>query len=66
MSAASLKKWMAQNDKTVVDIASALSLHPNTINNYLKGKPVHRSTQALLSSLISKPLPVRGKEPAFS
>jgi transcriptional regulator with XRE-family HTH domain len=62
MTAAKLKKWMEQNGKTVVDIAAALSLAPNTVSNYLKGKPVHRSTQALLNSLVGSPTPGRRKE----
>ena len=66
MTSQDLKKWMEQNDFTVVDIASVLKLDPKTVMNYLSGKRVHRSTENLLSSLIDRPTPERRKIPAFS
>lgn len=57
MSAALLKHWMESNDKTAVDIASALQISPATVSNYLKGKRVHRSTRAALERLILAPGP---------
>lgn len=51
MSATDLKKWMEKNGKTVVDIAAALQIHPNTVSNFLKGKSVHRGTRAALERL---------------
>jgi transcriptional regulator with XRE-family HTH domain len=66
MNAARLRKWMDQNNKTIVDIASLLRLAPGTVSNFLKGKNVHRSTLNLLSSLTKdadKPSAARRKEP---
>lgn len=46
MSAAELDKWMKKYNVTAVDIASALKMHPTTIDKFLKGAPVRRSTIA--------------------
>ena len=48
-----LKKWMRVNDKTIIDIASALRIAPQTVTNYLKGKNVHRSTKAAIERLLA-------------
>lgn len=52
MSVSDLKKWMERNEMTPIDIAAALKIHPNTVNNFLKGKRVHRSTRAALERLV--------------
>lgn len=52
MKPVGLKEWMQLNGKTVVDIATALHIHPNTVYRYLHGKPVHRSTEVAIERLI--------------
>jgi plasmid maintenance system antidote protein VapI len=46
------KEWMERNDLTPIDIAAALRIHPNTVLNYIKGKVVLRSTQAMLERFV--------------
>lgn len=40
-----IKRWMKTVDKTPVDIASDLRMSPQTIQKYLSGRRVLRSTQ---------------------
>lgn len=40
-----IKNWMQRVDKTPVDIAAALHMSPQTIQRYLDGKSVLRSTR---------------------
>jgi DNA-binding transcriptional regulator LsrR (DeoR family) len=58
MSATKLAEWMKAKDKTAVDIAAALKIHPITVQRYLKGKKVQRIIQAQLENLVaSDPIP---------
>ncbi len=52
MSATELKTWMDDTGKTVIDIASVLKISPSTVVRFLRGLPVHRSTQAALERLV--------------
>ena len=54
MSGADLKKWMKQNDKTVVDVASATKIHPQTVQRFIDGKSVHASTRESFRRLITE------------
>lgn len=51
MSAADFKKWMERNELTVLDIAHALQIHPQTVYRFLQGKRVQRSTKAAIERL---------------
>lgn len=48
MSANLLKQILSMTGKTVIDVAAATKIHPNTINRYLKGDRVNPSTEAAL------------------
>ena len=52
MSAIDLKNWMERNSKTTIDVASLTGLSLSTINRYLDGAGVNRSTQRLLDQLV--------------
>jgi hypothetical protein len=54
MSATELRSWMKKHDVTEVDIAAALKIHPVTVQRYLKGKSVHRSTKAALERYVAE------------
>lgn len=59
MSASELRAWMDKNDKTVINIASDLSLSVDTVRRYLKGESVNRSTQKLIESLLKQDPPTK-------
>ncbi len=61
MSVNDFKAWMDRNNKTTVDIASITGFNPNTIDRYLKGENVHRSTRRVLESLITQQVQPAGK-----
>lgn len=52
MKAAKLKEWMEKTGNTPIDVASITKVHPNTVNNFLAGKSVHRSTEAAFDRLV--------------
>ncbi len=62
MSVEKLKAWMEKHGKTVVDVASLTKIHPNTVNRYLRGEAVHRSTEAALERLVRE-VPGKGEGP---
>ncbi|TXH13499.1 MAG: hypothetical protein E6R03_11225 [Hyphomicrobiaceae bacterium] len=53
MTPSLLRKWMTENDKTAVDIASATKVHPQTVQRYLDGKSVRRIIVDALTRLVS-------------
>ncbi len=53
MKAAELEKFMKENDVSAVDIASALKMHPVTIERFLKGESARRSTKAAFERFMS-------------
>jgi hypothetical protein len=53
MKPSELKKWMAKNDITPVDIAAALKINPRTVERFLMGENVHRSTRAGLTHYVN-------------
>jgi transcriptional regulator with XRE-family HTH domain len=48
MSADALKRVMTATGKTVIDISASTKVHTSTIERFLKGNRVHRSTLAAL------------------
>lgn len=52
MKAIELKKWMEQNDKTIVDVASVAKTHPQTVQRFLNGRNVHRATLEAFKRLV--------------
>lgn len=53
MKAADLLRWMKENDVRDVDIASALKMHPVTIQRFLKGESARRSTVAAFERFVA-------------
>jgi predicted site-specific integrase-resolvase len=58
MSTEVLKNWMQQTGMTVVDIASRLSIDPDTVRRYLKTGRAHRSTLEAYKRLVNS-MPVK-------
>lgn len=54
MSAIVLKQALELTGKTIIDVAAATKIHPNTISRYLKGEKVNRSTETLLEQWVQK------------
>lgn len=58
MSASDLKRWMKENGKNEIDIASVLKVNPITVKRFLSGKRVQPIIQAALESMVkSTPAP---------
>ena len=53
MTPATLRKWMLENDKNDIDVASMLKITPHTVRNYLSGKKVRRSTNEMFRRLVA-------------
>lgn len=52
MSGKDLKKWMEQNGKNSIDVASATKTHPQTVQRFLDGKEVRRTTMEAFRRLV--------------
>lgn len=66
MDKVEIRKWMQVVDKTPVDIASDLRMSPQTIQNYLSGKRVLRSTRKAIEDHLKAIMtpPQKGSEVA--
>lgn len=54
-----LRKWMDENGKNEVDIASAVKVHPITVSRFLKGVPVRRIILDALTRLVNETPPTK-------
>lgn len=56
MKSFELQRWMKLNDKTVVDVASATKVHPQTVQRFLKGLTTRPSTREAFRRLVFESL----------
>jgi predicted transcriptional regulator len=54
MSTTDLKRFLQTTGMTVVQLAVAANVHPQTVYRFLKGKRVHPATLTCLQSFVSK------------
>jgi len=52
MQAADLKRWMEENGKTVIDVASLAKVSLNTVNSFLAGRRVRPVVAAAFERLV--------------
>lgn len=54
MKAVELKRFLDAQGLTVVDVAAATKISPNTIYRFLRGLSIHRGTLFLLESYVKQ------------
>lgn len=48
-----LEDWMQRNEKTAIDIASMLKIHPVTVQRFLTGKRIQPIILQALKNMVS-------------
>lgn len=54
MSSTEFKTFLEQAGLTVIDVAAATKIHPQTITRFLRGGRVHSSTRTLIEQFVAK------------
>lgn len=54
MSATEFKSFLERAGLTVIDVAAATKIHPQTVTRFLKGGRVHISTRTILEHFVAK------------
>ena len=54
MTATDFKSFLERAGLTVIDVAAATKIHPQTITRFLRGGRVHPSTRTLIEQFVAK------------